>query len=191
MISRERILNIFEETGVLQHGHFLLSSGRHADKYLQCAQVLQYPQYTNELAKGITELWSEKDIDVVIGPAIGGIIISYAVGQAFNKKAIFTERKDGEMMLKRGFQLKTGANVLIVEDVVTTGGSVKEVIDVLTEMEVNIIGITSLVDRSNGKVNFKYDFKPLLTLDVKSYQADECPLCKKEIPFTKPGSREI
>jgi len=170
MISNNRVIEILKESGVLQEGHFLLSSGRHADKYLQCAQVLQYPNYTGELAEGIASLWDQDKIDVVIGPAIGGIIVSYAVGQALGKRAIFTERSDGKMNLRRSFQIKDEERVLIVEDVVTTGGSVIEVIDLLEERKI-------------------YPYRPLLTMDIKTYSPDDCPLCKANIPFTKPGSR--
>ncbi len=190
MLDDQRILEIFKKTNVLQEGHFVLSSGRHADKYLQCAQVLQYPQYANELAQGIAEIWEDEDIDVVIGPAIGGIIVSYAVGQALGVRAIFTERKDGEMKLRRSFFIEPGSKVLLVEDVVTTGGSVKEVIAVLEKMDVNLVGISSLVDRSGGKADFNYPFKPLIELDVTSYAADECLLCDQGLDITKPGSRK-
>lgn len=189
MLKRERIIEILKETGVLQDGHFLLSSGRHAGKYLQCAQVLQYPSYASELAEGIARLWSDQKIDVVIGPAIGGIVVSYTVGQALGCRAIFAERREGRMTLRRNFKLNPAERVLIVEDVVTTGGSVQEVINLLEEERINVIGISSIIDRSGGKASFNYPFKPLLTLNIESYPADDCPLCKKGIPFTKPGSR--
>jgi orotate phosphoribosyltransferase len=189
MISNNRVIEILKESGVLQEGHFLLTSGRHADKYLQCARVLQYPDYTGELAEGIASLWDKNKIDVVIGPAIGGIIVSYAVGQALGRRTIFTERTDGKMNLRRSFQIKDKERVLIVEDVVTTGGSVMEVIKLLEERKNNIVGISPIVDRSGGKVSFKYPYRPLLTMDIKTYSPDDCPLCKANIPFTKPGSR--
>lgn len=190
MISREKILEILKDTGVLQTGHFLLSSGRHANKYLQCAQVLQYPVYANQLAEGIAKLWEKEEIDVVIGPALGGIIVSYAVGQALGLRAIFAERKEGKMTLRRNFQLKPNSKVLVVEDVVTTGGSVQEVINLLEDKkDIKIVGISSLIDRSGGQINFSYPFKPLLQLDVESFEPDNCPLCKEKIPFTKPGSK--
>mgnify|MGYP006283823111 CR=1 FL=1 len=190
MISEKRVLEILKKTNVLQKGHFVLSSGRHADKYLQCAQVLQYPQYANELAEGIAELWSEHNIDVVVGPAIGGIVISYAVGQALKTRAIFAERKQEKMKLRRSFNINPDEKILLVEDVVTTGGSVQEVIDMLEEKNADIIGISSMVDRSGGKASFDYPFKPLIQLDVTSYEAEECELCADEIPITKPGSRK-
>jgi orotate phosphoribosyltransferase len=189
MLSKSEILGIFNKTGVIQKGHFLLSSGLHSETYLQCAQVLQYPEYTNILALEIADLWSDEKINLVIGPAIGGIIVSYALGQALNVRSVFTERESEKMTLRRGFNISGGERVLVVEDVVTTGGSVKEVIELLEKAEAEIIGISSLVDRSGGKVNFKYPFKPLLDLEVKSFTPDKCPLCKDNIPFTKPGSK--
>ncbi len=191
MLSREKIIEIFEETGVLQEGHFVLSSGLHADKYLQCAQVLQYPEYADQLAESIAELWSEQEIDVVIGPAMGGIILSYAVGQALGVRAIFAERKEGEMKLRRNFTVSPQEKILLVEDVVTTGGSVREVIDILEEQNASLAGISSLVDRSGGEVEFSYPFKPLLELEVISYEPGKCELCEKNIDFNKPGSKQV
>ena len=188
-MDKKRVLEIFRETGVLQEGHFVLSSGRHAAQYLQCAQVLKYPVYANELARGIAELWQDEQIDVVVGPAIGGIIVSYAVGQALETKAVFAERKEGEMKFRRSFQIDEGDRVLLVEDVVTTGGSVKEVIRLLEQENAEIVGISSLVDRSGGKADFAYPFKPLLKLDVESFVASQCSLCEANVPITKPGSR--
>ncbi len=190
MYSQKRILDIFHETGVLQEGHFVLSSGRHADKYLQCARVLQYPEYANELGKNIAGIWQNENIDVVVGPAIGGIIVSFVVAQALGVRSIFTERKNGQMKLRRSFELSPGKRVLVVEDVVTTGGSVREVTELLEEKDVNIVGISSLVDRSGGQVSFPYIYKPLLQIFVNSYKAGECALCEKGIPITKPGSRK-
>ena len=188
-LNEKRIKEIFAKTGVLQNGHFVLSSGRHAEQYLQCAQVLQYPQYTSELARGMAQLWSEEEIEVVVGPALGGIIVSFAVGQALNVRAIFAERKEGKMKFRRGFYIKPTTRVLLVEDVVTTGGSVKEVIELLETLDTEIVGISSIVDRSGGTAIFNYSFKPLIQLDIKSYTKDKCKLCQNNVPITKPGSR--
>ena len=190
MIKENKIHDIFIETGVLQKGHFKLSSGRHADKYLQCARVLQYPEYAQLFGKEIAELWNDKEIDVVIGPAIGGIVISYTVGQALEKRTVFSERKEGIMKLRRGFEIKPSDNVLLVEDVVTTGGSVREVINLLENFGANIVGISSLVDRSGGEVDFSYPFKSLLQIDVASYDPENCLLCENNIPINKPGSKK-
>ena len=190
MINQKEVIKILKESEALLEGHFLLSSGRHAESYIQCAQVLQYPWYTKELAEGIADIWSEYQPEIVIGPAMGGVVLSYAVGQALNRPAIFSERKDGEMKFRRGFNLEKGQRVLVVEDVVTTGGSVKELLKIIEETGAEIIGISSIVDRSNGKVDFKYPFHPLLQLEVPSYDEKDCPICKKgEVAPSKPGSR--
>ncbi len=191
MLTEENIINILKETNVLMNGHFVLSSGRHADKYLQCAQVLQHPKYANQLASAIKKLWKDEEIDVVIGPAMGGIVLSYAVGQALEVRSIFAERKNGEMKLRRNFEIAANENILLVEDVVTTGGSVREVIEVIEKKQGNLVGISSLVDRSGGEVDFGYPFKPLVQLEIQSYDPDDCELCEQKIPITKPGSRDV
>lgn len=190
MIKEKEVIKILKESAALLEGHFLLSSGRHADRYIQCAQVLQYPWYTKELAEGIADIWSEYQPEVVVGPAMGGVVLAYAVGQALNRPAIFSERKAGKMKFRRGFSLDEGQKVLVVEDVVTTGGSVKELLRIIEAEGAEIIGISSIVDRSNGKVDFKYPFEALLQLEVPSYEESDCPICQKEnTEPIKPGSR--
>ena len=190
-MQKQEIIELFKKTKVIQKGHFELSSGRHTDTYLQCAKIMQYPDYTNKLAKEIAELWSEENIDLVVGPAIGGIIISYAVASMMNSRNIFSERKDGEMQFRRNLDIKEDDKVLIVEDVVTTGGSVREVVNLLEDSKADIVGISSLVDRSNGEVEFNYPFKPLLELKVDSFKADNCKLCQNNIEINKPGSQKM
>lgn len=185
-----RVQEIIKETGVLQEGHFVLSSGLHADKYLQCALALQHPKYARELGQLTRQLWPGVEVDAVIGPALGGIVYSYVVAESFNCRSIFAERKQGKMSLRRGFALNPGERVLVVEDVVTTGGSVKEVLGLLTELKVEIVGISSIIDRSRGGAEFNHPFKSLLQLNIKSYPEDECQMCKKGLPFDKPGSRK-
>ncbi len=189
MYSREELLGFFKKTGVLQEGHFVLSSGRHANKYLQCAKILQYPKYTQKLSSDIAEKWKDKNIELVVGPAIGGIVLSYAVAQALSTRSIFTERKNAKMMLRRSFNIKAREKVLVVEDVVTTGGSVKEVIDLLEDKDADIIGISSIVNRGDN-VDFHYPFRPLLDLYIPTYLPEKCPMCKKGEKIIKPGSRE-
>ncbi|MFW5979855.1 MAG: orotate phosphoribosyltransferase [Bacillota bacterium] len=188
-MEKDKLKKILQKTGVLMEGHFELSSGRHAGRYLQCARVLQYPEYTKFLAKSIASMWKDEKIDTVIGPALGGVVLAYAVGAELQCRAIFSERKDKNMEIRRGFSINSGENILIVEDVVTTGGSVREVINLLQRKKANIIGISSLINRGKN-INFKYSFKPLLNLNIKSYQPDNCPLCQKNIPFYKPGSQK-
>ncbi|SKA02116.1 orotate phosphoribosyltransferase [Selenihalanaerobacter shriftii] len=188
-MDKERVVEIFKKTNVLQEGHFKLTSGKHSKQYLQCAQVLQYPEYTQELCDELGKRFEDKEIDLVIAPAIGGIIISYAVGTALGKKAVFAERKEGVMKLRRGFTIPKGAKVLVVEDVTTTGGSVREVIDVVEENGGEVIGVGILVDRSGGEIDFGVQKEALLTLEVEAYDPEECPLCKEGAEITKPGSR--
>ncbi|RAK10529.1 orotate phosphoribosyltransferase [Halanaerobium saccharolyticum] len=189
-MTKEKIRELLVETNVIQEGHFVLSSGRHADIYMQCAKVLQYPEHASTLAAEIAKKWTDEEIDVVIGPALGGVVLSYAVAEELGVRSIFSERKSGEMKIRRGFELEVGEKVLVVEDVVTTGGSVKEVLAVLEELDVEIVGLSSIVDRSNGEVGFNYDFKPLLPVDIKSYKAGQCELCQQGMPITRPGSKE-
>ena len=188
-MKQSAIVKLFEEANVIQTGHFELSSGQHTNTYLQCAQILQYPEYTYKLACEIANLWKNEDVDLIVGPAIGGIIISYAVAAEMEVRNIFSERKNGMMKFRRNLQAKEDERVLIIEDVVTTGGSIREVIDLLEDNNANIVGISSIVDRSNGMVEFGYTFKPLIQLKVDSYQKDECKLCQKGIPINKPGSK--
>jgi len=189
-MKREDAEKIFMDSGALMEGHFKLTSGKHSNKYMQCAQVLQYPQYTEELARHIAEKFQVDNIELVVGPAMGGIIVSYEVARQLKVPGIFTERQNGEMVLRRGFLIKPGQRVLVVEDVVTTGGSVREVIDVVNKSGGNVIGVAVLVDRSGGQVYFGVKQEAVLTMDIQSWEAGECPLCKEgKIPAIKPGSR--
>lgn len=186
------LMEIFLRTEALLNGHFLLTSGRHSNQYFQCAKVLQYPEYTSQVCSIIAEYFKNFEIDTVIAPAMGGIIVGYEVARQLGKKSIFTERENNIMTLRRGFTLSPEEKVLVCEDVVTTGGSVFEVIDIVKNSDAKVIGVASIVDRSNGKVDFGYPFKSALQLEVVSYLPDECPICKEnKIPLIKPGSRKI
>lgn len=192
MLTKEEVLQIFEETGVLQEGHFILTSGRHSKRFMQTAQVLQYANITEKLCSSLAEGFQNEKIDIVISPAVGGILVGYEISRILGVRNIFCERENGEMKLRRGFKIEQGARVLVVEDVVTTGGSVKEVISVIEEAGGTIVGVGVLVDRSNGTVDFGYPLRSLLSIAIDSYPADECPLCAQgEIPAIKPGSRSI
>jgi len=191
-MTESEILKIFESTGALLNGHFLLTSGRHSDKYFQCAKVLQYPEYTSQVCSVLSEFFSKLEIDTVIAPAMGGIIVGYEVARQLGKRSIFTERENNIMTLRRGFSLSENEKVLVCEDVVTTGGSVFEVIEIVKSFKAKVIGVGSIVDRSNGKVDFGFPFISSLKLDVISFTADECPLCKEnKIALVKPGSRKV
>ena len=153
-MEREDILKILKETGVLLQGHFLLTSGRHSDTYLQCARLFQYPDYAEKIAATLAEYFSDDEIDLVIGPAIGGIILSYEMGRYLGVKTIFAERENGKMTLRRGFQIKKNSRVLVVEDVITTGGSVKEVMELVRSGGGEVMGVGAVVDRSGGSIDF-------------------------------------
>lgn len=191
-LTDQQILKIFFETNALLEGHFLLTSGRHSNQYFQCAKVLQYPKYTSEVCSVLADHFRNFEIDTVIAPAMGGIIVGYEVARQLGKRSIFTERENNQMTLRRGFSLSENEKVLICEDVVTTGGSVFEVIEIVKSFKAKVIGVASIVDRSNGKVDFGYPFKSSLQLEVKSFLPEECPICKEgNIPLVKPGSRKI
>jgi orotate phosphoribosyltransferase len=192
MINTEsEILEIFYKTGALLKGHFLLTSGRHSDQYFQCAKVLQYPEYTEIICAVIANYFRETEFDTVVSPAMGGIIVGQEVARQLGKRSIFAEREDKKLVLRRGFGLDSGERVLVCEDVVTTGGSVFEVIDIVRNAGAALIGTGYIVDRSNGKVLFGVPQISTVKMDVVSYIPDECPLCKQNITLVKPGSRKI
>ena len=190
-LSEKEIYEIFLKTKALLQGHFLLTSGRHSDKYFQCAKVLQYPEYMEKICAKIVEHFKNYKIDTVISPAIGGIIVGQEVARQLNKRSIFAEREDKKLVLRRGFSLGKGENVLVCEDVVTTGGSVFEVIDIVKGQNANVTGVGFIVDRSNGKVNFGYPQFSAMKIEVVSYLPEECKLCEEGINLIKPGSRKI
>lgn len=190
MLSKEEAIDIFSKSGALLEGHFLLTSGRHSSQYMQCAQVLQYPEYTEMLARHIADNFKGDGIELVIGPAMGGIIVAYEVARHMNVPGIFMERQNGEMVLRRGFAIKPGQRTLVVEDVVTTGGSVREVIAVVEKAGGIVAGVGLLVDRSNGTVDFGVKQVAVLSLDIQSWESSHCPLCAEgRQPAVKPGSR--
>lgn len=190
-MNKQEIIEIFIKCGVLMEGHFLLTSGKHSEKYLQCARLFQEPKYAAEIVNILSEKLKKYEAQMVIAPAIGGIILSYEVGRQLNIKSIFAERENGKMELRRGFHINKGTKVLVVEDVVTTGGSVKEVIELVENCGGDIRAIGSIVDRSKGKANFKYPYESVLQINIDTYEKDECPLCATgSIPY-KPGSKKM
>jgi orotate phosphoribosyltransferase len=188
-MSTPALLDIFTSTGALLEGHFKLTSGLHSDTYFQCAKVLQHPEHLTEICRHITEHFKDTPVDTVISPAIGGIVVGTEVGRQLGVKTIFAERKEGTMMLRRGFSIEPGEQVLVIEDVITTGGSVKEVIDIVRQQGGEIAGVGTVVDRSNGTVRLADSQYSLLSLEVRSYRPDECPMCRENIPLDAPGSR--
>lgn len=187
----QEALKIFIDSGALLSGHFLLTSGRHSDRYMQCAQVLKHPEYTETLAHWLAADFADDRINLVIGPAIGGIIVAYETGRQLGVPAIFTERNSsGSMTLRRGFSIAPGQRVLVVEDVTTTGGSVREVMQLVEESGGIVAGVGVLVDRSNGQVDFGVKQRAVITMEVLSWDAAECPLCRGGSEPVKPGSRK-
>ncbi len=192
MLTQEEMLKIFEKTGGILKGHFILTSGRHSDTYMQCAKLFVDPKASELLCKSLAEKLNGEKIDLVISPAVGGILMGYEMARQLGVNNIFAERENGAMTLRRGFTLPENANVLVVEDVVTTGGSVKEVIELVKERGCNVTAVASIVDRSNGKVDFGVKFVNLISMDVVSYEPSECPMCKEgKTPAVKPGSRGL
>jgi orotate phosphoribosyltransferase len=189
MLSQDEVVKIFQDSGALLSGHFRLTSGRHGDRYFQCALVLQHPDYTATLCRELAERFREEGVSAVIGPAMGGIIVSYETARALGVRSLFTERENGVMKLRRGFSIAPGEKVLVVEDVVTTGGSVREVIEVVCGLGGEVVGAGVLVDRSGGRVDLGVRKEALLNMEVVSYDPGECPLCRQGIPAIKPGSR--
>ena len=190
-MDTQEILAIFRDSQALLEGHFQLSSGLHSDRYFQCAKVLQYPKYAELLCGVIAHHFRASFLDVVIAPALGGIVVGQEVGRQLRIRTLFAERKEVVMQLRRGFHIAEGEKVLVCEDVVTTGGSVREVIEIVTRMGGKLAGTACIVDRSGGAVEFSPGGRPfsLMRLDVVAYDPPSCPLCAKGIPVTKPGSR--
>ena len=171
-------------------GHFLLSSGLHSGQYMQCALLLQKPWIAERLCKALAKKLAGIKVDVVIGPALGGILVSYEMGRALKARSIFTERVDGTMVLRRGFGLKKNEKVLVVEDVVTTGKSTREVIELVNARGAKLAAVAAIVDRSDGAAIFDADLFALLKISIKIYRPEACPLCREsKIPVIKPGSR--
>ena len=191
MSISNQVLDIFRETGALLQGHFILTSGRHSASYFQCAKVLQYPEHLQLFANEIVNYFRDLSIDLVISPAVGGIVLGTEVGRQLNVQTIFTERESGVMTLRRGFEILAGNNVLVVEDVITTGGSVQEVMNVAIKAGANIVGVGVLVDRSGGAVKLHDNQFCITELEVVSYGADEVPEKLASIPILKPGSRSL
>ena len=189
-LPKEEILQIFRETDALLDGHFLLTSGLHSPHYFQCAKVLQYPQYLHLFSGEIAKHFEDSEIELVISPAIGGIVVGTEVGRMLEARTIFAERENGVMSLRRGFGIKKGERVLAVEDVVTTGGSVKEIIQLVEKAGATLAGVGYIVDRSSGKTTFNAKTFSVLQMDVVTYTPESCPLCKLGTPAVKPGSRK-
>lgn len=188
------VYELFRRSGAMLEGHFKLTSGYHSGIYMQCAALLQYPDRAGVLAGEAAKILDSEvgmgNIDTVVSPAMGGILWGYLLAERIGCRMIFTERKDGEMVLRRGFDLAKGEKVVIAEDVITTGGSVKEVIGICEEKGADILAVAGIVDRNSG-VDFGHPYINMIKLDIEKYHPDDCRLCREGVPMKAPGSRHI
>ena len=182
------VLELLKKAEGVLNGHFCLTSGLHSDIYFQCAKLYQYPEITEELGKRLSEALKDVEFDTIVAPAIGAMIIGYETAKQSKKRNLFVERKDGEMQLRRGYTLKKGERVVIIEDVITTARTIKETMAAIKEFEPEVVAVGCIVDRTKGQTD--YNIKSLLQIDPVVYEPDNCPLCKEGIPLVKPGSRE-
>ena len=190
-MTDEEIKDLLKSTGAIRHGHFKLTSGRHSDTYIQCARVLEYPTLTMQLAdEAVAKLPENMLVDIVASPALGGILFGFAVATALDATLIFSERVDGAMVFRRSFEVPEGARILVVEDVVTTGGSVKEVCDLVEADGGEVVGVVSMIDRADT-ICFDAPYYPLLRLKAPSWQPEDCDLCARGVEITSPGSRNL
>jgi orotate phosphoribosyltransferase len=187
--TAENTIELFRRVGALLEGHFRLSSGLHSPGYLQCALVLQHPREAETCGAAIADRVRDLQPAIVLSPALGGIVIGQEVARALGVRAIFAERQDGTLTLRRGFSIDPGERVLVVEDVVTTGGSTRETMAVARAAGATVIGAAAIIDRSGGQQNLDVPFHALATIDLPVYQPEACPLCARGEPVVKPGSR--
>jgi len=188
-MTRDELLDLFRRSGALLEGHFRLTSGLHSSGYLQCALVLQHPAHAEALGRAIADRTRSFRPTAVLSPALGGVVIGHEVGRALGVRALFAERQDGELTLRRGFVIAENDRVLVVEDVLTTGGSTRETMQVARASGGQVVGAASIVNRSGGRVEFDVPFASLLDIDLPTYEPDKCPLCAQGLPVVKPGSR--
>lgn len=185
------VLRLFQGCGAWLEGHFVLSGGLHSREYLQCALILQHPTLSTRTCQALAQRFISDDVTCVAAPALGGIVVGYETARHLGARAVFAERQDGRLQLRRGFHVGPKDRVLVVEDVVTTGGSVEELIDLVRGVGATVVGVGALVDRSNGWTSFDVKYHALLSLDLKTFSAEACPLCKEGVPVTRPGSRAL
>ena len=190
-MTRDELLDLYRQSGALLEGHFRLTSGLHSPGYLQCALVLQHPQHAEALGRAIADRVRDVRPTVVLSPALGGVVIGQEVARALGVRAIFAERQDGALALRRGFTLDPRDRVLVVEDVMTTGGSTRETMQVAKAAGGQVVGTASIVDRSGGTIRFDVPFTALLAIALPTYEPDTCPLCAQGLPVVKPGSRPV
>jgi len=186
IMNEAEVLALFRATGVLLEGHFRLTSGRHSPVFLQCSQVMQHPRQAERLGAALAAVFADADVATVIGPAMGGIILAHVTARVLGARALFAEKEDGRMVLRRGFAVVPGERVLVVEDAITTGGSALDVVALARAAGAEVVGIGCLVDRTGGKLDLGLPLKSLLRLEVPSYAPEECPLCAAGVPLTEP-----
>ena len=188
-MTEQEIIKIFEESGALLTGHFKLRSGLHSNRFFQAALLLQYPDKAEKVCQFLAEQFKDMKIETVISPAVGGLIVGQEVGRALGGRAIFADKEDGKLVLKRGFSIRKGEKVLVAEDVVTKGGRVQETVDLVRSMGGEVVGIAVLVDRSGGNAHFDVPFKSLIQLQLPTFEPADCPLCKSGATLDTPGSK--
>jgi orotate phosphoribosyltransferase len=181
--------SLLVETGALLEGHFLLSSGLHSDRYVQCARLLCVPSKAETACRALADLWHDRAVDKVVGPALGAVVVAYELARQLNCQGLFTERVDGAMALRRGFEIHSGERVLVVEDVVTTGKSARELAELMRSSGAEVVGLASLIDRSVSPVDFVSDFRSLMRLEFAAFDPEDCPMCRAGSVPVKPGSR--
>lgn len=191
-MTNQDVIGLFRETGALLEGHFVYASGRHGNQFLQAARVVQYPPNAEVLCKTLAARFADSGVELVCGPATGGIILAHETARHLGCRAAYTEKEpDGSMALKRGFRLNPGTNVLVVEDIATTGGSVKKTIDHIVQRGSSVAGVGVLIDRSGGSVRFDCRYEALAHLAMQSWLPEECPLCRQGVPLIEPDDIQI
>lgn len=186
-MKKEQFDELFKECGAVLKGHFLLTSGLHSDTYVEKFKLLQYPKLTDKMCKEIAAHYADTKPHVILGAATGGIIISQSVGRELSVKSIFAERVDGKLVLRRGFHIEKGERVLVVDDVVTTGGSIYELLDLVAEYGGKVMGVGTIIDRSGKKIDFGVNYHTLVRYDIPTYKPENCPQCASNLPMTERG----
>lgn len=188
-MTEQEIIKIFEESKALLTGHFQLRSGKHSNRFFQAALLLQYPDKAEKLCAVLADKFKDMNVETVISPAVGGLIVGQEVARALGVRAIFADKENNQLILKRGFTLRPGERVLVAEDVITEGGRVQQTIDLVRLFGAEVVGAAVLVDRSGGKAHFDVPHQSLLKLQLPTYEPAECPLCKENLPLDRPGSK--
>jgi len=188
-MSENWITEGFAKSGALLEGHFVLRSGLHSGKFFQAALLLQYPDLAEQYCSALAEKFKNSGVEAVISPAVGGLIVGHEMAKALGVRAIFADKQDGELVLKRGFSIKPGEKILVAEDVVTRGGRVQQTVDLVREKGGNVVGIAVVIDRSAGNASFDVPFESLAKLELETFQPEQCPLCQEGVPIEKPGSK--